>query len=386
MIVVEHDAKELLAVQGVPLPGAILLRQVPKYDGGGGEPAGPWLVKPQISGAGSSTPPENITAHNAREIADATRQWLGSDYNGHEVSAVRVERKLIGEHRAYLCFECDPIDIGVRVSVGFAGAGDTSMKVPPETTRATDSMPPDPTAVIAGATRLADQLPETVRAQVAAAARMLTPLFFGYEAIRIEINPLTIFEDGSWMVGDVGMEIDENALFRHPELISLMDRRDDNYADTRRRRQLGLDFSVVDEQGEIGLLTNGTALALHLMAEFRSRNLRPYNYIDLRASRIVEGSDCLKTAMERIVAGPNVRVALINLVSGNSDIDVIAKTLAETLQHLSIEIPVIVRLAGLEPDRAKSYFGDLKTNVVLAADLATALQLVERRAPTQAST
>jgi succinyl-CoA synthetase beta subunit len=385
MIVVEHDAKELLAVQGVPVPGGVMLRQVPKYDGAGDEPAGPWLVKPQIPDSGNSRRPDNITAHNAREIAEATKRWIGEDFLGHTISSVRVERKLIADQRAHLSFVCDPIDIGIRIGVGFGGSGDTAAPVLPGTTLNIDTAAPDPAAVVACATRLADHLPDAVRAQVAAAARMLTPLFFGYEALRMEVDPLMIFEDGSWMVGNVQMQIDENALFRHPELVSLVDRRGGNYLDVQRRRKLGLDFSVVDENGQIGLLTNGTALALLVMGELRARKLSSYNYIDLRASRIIEGSECLKTALEWIIAGPNIRSVLINLVSGNSDINVIAETLAQTLDKLATEMPVVLRIAGLRTEMAKKYFGGLKTNIAVVSDLETALDLVEQQAAIQAT-
>ncbi len=385
MIVVEHDAKELLAVQGVPMPGGIMLRQVPKYDREGDEPAGPWLIKPQIPDAGPGNRPTYTTARNAREVAEAARQWLGNKYNGHTISAVRVERKLIAAHRAYLSFECDPTDIGIRVSVGFGDAGDTASPVLPDTALESETTVPDPNAVLACAARLADQLPETIRDQVHAAARTLIPLFFGYEAIVLEIDPLMVFEDGSWMVGNVEMQIDENALFRHPELISLMDRRGDSYVDSRKRRELGLDFSVVDDKGNVGLLTNGTALALFLMEELRARKLRPYNYIDLRASRITEGSDCLKTAIDLILAGSKVRTILINLVSGASEIDAIAKAIGETLKQMRLDIPIVIRLAGNDPEIAKPHFDDIDTDITLLSDLEAALELVERQASLQAS-
>lgn len=361
-----------------------MLRQVPKYDETADDPAGPWLVKPQIPDLGHNRRPDNITAQNAREVAEAANKWLGREFKGHTVSAVRVERKLIAAHRGYLCFECDPIDIGVQVRLGFDGAGDTATPVEPDESFMTDTTTPDPTAVVACVDRLSQEMPDTVRAQVNAAAGMLTPLFFGYEAIRLEIDPLMIFEDGSWMVGNVEMQIDENGLFRHPELISLMDRRDDNYSDIQRRRELGLDFSVVDKNGHIGLLTNGTALTVFLMAELRSRNLSPYNYIDLRPSFIIEGSECIKTAMDQIIAGPNIQTVLINLVGVNSDIEVIAKALAQTLRQNPSEIPIVVRLAGLDPDAATKIFDGSNSNITLASDLDTALQLVERHATTQA--
>ena len=380
MIVVEHDAKELLAVQGVPLPGGIMLRQVPKYDEDGDEPAGPWLIKPQIPDADRGRRPRNKTANNAREVADAARHWLGKKIGGQTVSAVRVERKLTGAHRAYLSFQCDPTEIGVRVGVGYGKAGDSATPVLPRTKVVSETTVPDPNGVIACAIRLAEQLPETVRGQVCAAARMLTPLFFGYEAIQLEIDPLMVFEDGSWMVGDVEMQIDENALFRHPELISLMDRRGDSYLDALRRRELGLDFSVVDDAGTVGLLTNGTALALFLMDELRARKLRPYNYIDLRAHRINDKPECLKTALEWIVAGPKIRTVLINLVSGASEVDMIAEAVARALEEVRPDIPIVIRLAGLKADMARRHFDDCLPNVTLVSDLEAALQLVKQRA------
>ena len=187
------------------------------------------------------------------------------------------------------------------------------------------------------------------------------------------------------MVGNVEMQIDENALFRHPELISLMDRRGDSYLDNRKRRELGLDFSVVDDEGNVGLLTNGTALALFLMEELRARKLRPYNYIDLRASRITDGSECLKTAIDWILAGSKVRTVLINLVSGASEIDAIAKAIGETLKQMPPDIPIVIRLAGNDPDIAKAHFDDIDADITLVSDLEAALQLVERQASLQAS-
>lgn len=372
MIILEHDAKELLAIQGIPVPGGVMLRQPPKYTDGE-EDAGPWLVKVQIPGIELVEGQSSVVARNAREVANAATRLLSSAISGQDVVAVRVEQKLDAAHHAYLRFDCDANNAGVRVSVA---PGNASLgKVAPKTVK-TDTAVPDPSALIACAGRLAAMLPAEIRNQVSAAARMLAPLYFGYEAISIEIDPLMIFDDGSWIVGDVDMRIDENALFRHPELIALMDRRGDSYLDVRHRRELGFDFSVVDQNGYVGILTNGTALALYLINALYARGLAPYNFIDLRANRITDGSDCLATALGRIADGPKVRAVLINLDSGGTDISAIAEAVLSALEKSPINVPAVIRLTGPDSAQAERQLARSGAAISIAPDLDGAFELV----------
>ncbi len=361
MIVLEHDAKELLAVQGVPVPGGIQLTQVPKYDlEQENEQAGPWLIKPQVESPHRIPFADIAVAATRKEVADECGKLLGKRINGHRVNSVRVERQILSDTRGLLSLSCDPIAPGVRVAVAANDTGRVSGGP------AQDVAAPDPTAVVACVTRLAGALPDTLRVPIVAAATQLAPLYFGYEALQIEIDPLVVLPDNSWVAGDVKMIIDECALFRHPELIAMIERRDFAYDAVRRKRAFGLDYLVLDAAGDIGTLTTGQGLGAFLVDEMRQQGLRPYNYLEADAATLIDTPASIVEAFRLLSEAKNLTAALITVVEDETDLTELAGLFAQSLAQASeLTCPIVLRLTGPNAEAAAALLRDVRPDVEL---------------------
>ena len=377
MIVLEHDAKELLAVQGFPVPGGIHMAQVPQYETeNADEKAGPWIVKPQIPIGWSIDGDDVQYAHSPKEVAEMTADFLGSRIDGHTVHMVRIERAMDPASTASLSFELDPQAAGVRICVA---AGDTIGKVQnlDGAQRACEVVVPDPSAVATGVARLTPQIPEDRRNPVTAAARQLAPLFFGYEALLIEIDPLLIFADGTWAAGDVKMILDENALFRHPELISLIERRNLAYRETVQKRAFGISHVPVDPDGEVGMITTGAGLAMQLIVELRDRGLAPYNFLDAGMDVLDDDPEPLTEAFRWLQGAPNLKAIMITAVAGATDLMKLASGMTSALASApEMTVPVVACLRGSDADAAMASLEPIADRVSITGDIDAAIDLI----------
>ena len=346
MLLSEHDAKELLAVQGIPVPGGIQLEQAPRYDEDQpSEKSGPWTVRPQLLGAVPNLSTHVVTATNNAEIYAAATALLGATIDGRRVHSVFVERKFTPRGQSFLRFECDPPNAGIRITVGDP-APDGQSGGPPDAKRPSTVVPPDPNSVIAGVEKLATAMPSDVRDCVAEAGRMLAPLFFGYEAVLMEIAPL-LLSDGGWTVGDVKLAIDENALFRHPELLSLVERRDYAYRDVRERRRFGVDYRVIDPDGTVATLATGAAYGAFLIDEMKARGLSPYNVMGGGLATLNSSDEPLDHLLESYEAAASPRCLMVAVVGDVVDLPEFAHRFAAALtKRPDFKLPIVARLVG----------------------------------------
>lgn len=364
MLLLEQDAKELLAIQGIPIPGAIRLAQVPAVgpveDGG---KSGPWIVKPQILSAAAASAASAVIATTNEEVAAAAAAMLNNTIGGQTVRSVLVERQMTARGAAYLSFRCDPQSAGIRIGLR---AGDAALL--------SETVAPDPTAVIACVNRLSASLPVEARACVVEAGRMLAPLYFGYEAALLEIDPLTILPDGTWAVGDVRLAIDENALFRHPELVSLVDRRDYAYGDVRRLRAQGIDLRVLDPGGTIAAIAVGAGHCACLLDEMMARGLRPHSFMDAGPAALDGAPERLCAAIDWLEEAASLRCVLLAAGDGAVDLAAFAGQLAAALaQRPGFATPVVVRLAGAGAGAAGAILQQAYTHADLEPDIGAAL-------------
>jgi succinyl-CoA synthetase beta subunit len=368
MLLLEQDAKELLAIQGIPIPGAIRLAQIPALgDAGDGGPSGPWVVKPQILSPAAGVASAVVARSNA-EVAAAAATLLNQAIGGEIVRSVLVERQMTPRATAYLSFRCDPAAAGIRIDVGAAAGA-----------RFGETAAPDPGAVIDCVNRLSASLEGERRACVAEAGRLLAPLYFGYEAALLEIDPLTILADGSWAVGDVRMALDENALFRHPELISVVERRPYIYGDVQQIRAYGIDHHIVDPNGSVATIAAGAGHSAQLLDELSARGLRPYNFMDAGRAAIAGAPEHLAAALDMIQEAPALRCVLLAAGDGVIDLAAFAAQLAEALAaRPDFTTPMVARLIGTGAGAAGAILQQAYSPAQVEPELGAALDAVAR--------
>ena len=372
MYLLEHDAKELLAARGVAVPAGCLIESAAGARAAT-LPAGPWIVKGQIAAGGRGKAGIIRKAASAAEVVSHAREIVGISINGRHVGSVRIER-LVGDAReAYLGFLLDPASGGVRVILSASGGMDIE-QVPRDRIH-TELAPPDAPAMIECLHRLARHLPADIAPAARDAGERLARIFLEIEAMLVEVNPLFVLEGGRWIAGDAKVITDDSALPRQHALLKLVQARAAAYADVARKHEHGFDYVVVDPGGEIGLLTTGAGLSMMLIDELRAAGMKPYNFLDIRTGGLRGETRRLTQVLQWIAEGRNVKVLLVNIFAGITDLGEFSRLLVTALRSATqLKVPVVARLVGTNLSAARDTLAAAK--IGLHTDLDAAIEEV----------
>ncbi|PKN87517.1 MAG: ADP-forming succinate--CoA ligase subunit beta [Chloroflexi bacterium HGW-Chloroflexi-8] len=183
--------------------------------------------------------------------------------------------------------------------------------------------------------------------------------FWETDSTLAEINPLVITKDERMMALDAKMIIDDNALFRHPDLIEFRDLDIEAPAEVEARKY-GLSFIKLD--GEIGCMVNGAGLAMATMDIIQQNGGSPANFLDIGGGA---GAEKVSAALRIILSDPKVKVILINIFGGITRCDEVAKGLLSSIKQTKIKIPIVVRLVGTNEELGRRLLCDSE---ILTAD------------------
>lgn len=374
MYLLEHDAKELLAQHGIPIPpGRLLVGDETIYRPA--LPPGPWIVKGQINTGGRGKAGIIRKADTLQEIANHTYSVLGATVKGRRVNSIRIEQRVDAAEECYLAFMVDPAAAGVRVIMSAQGGMEIEA-VPSDLVRS-EIAQPDYAALAACVQRLAASMPGAKAQALREAGERLARFFLECEALLAEINPLFVKADGSWIAGDAKIVTDDNALVRQPDLRNLLEQRATAYPEAALKLNHGFDYVVVDPQGEIGLLTTGAGLSMMLIDELRAAGLRPYNFLDIRTGGLRGETKRLVQVLRWIAKGRNVRVLLINIFAGITELGEFSRLLVTALREVpQLKVPVVARLVGNGLPAAREVLTD--AGIRLHTGLDDALEEVRR--------
>jgi succinyl-CoA synthetase beta subunit len=340
MMLLEHDAKSLLAQDGVPIPAGFLATAA-----SAAVRDEPSMVKAQVPVGGRGKAGGIRRAETVAQQHQALAQLLGMTIKGHTVRACRVEQVVEGTE-CYLSFSLDPVRARLNVIVSAQGGVDIEAQAGKSTLLAADAAFTVGTAIDA-TRRLVRGIASPLRETMIGAAEQLVAEFFKLEATLLEVNPLFVRRDGSWVAGDVKFVVDDNALIRQPRLSDLISRRAEAYPDAALKLANGFDFVVVDPAGEIGLVTTGAGLSMQILDEIAARGHKPFNFCDIRTGQLRGDPTRLIRALQWIAAGPSVRSVLINFFAGITNLGEVADLLVAAQKAVpELRAPVIARLIG----------------------------------------
>lgn len=372
MFLLEHDAKELLAARGVPVPAGWLLEREDTIQRAA-LPRGPWMVKAQVATGGRGKAGLVRRAATLREIHEHASALFGKTVGGRPVAALRIEQAVTGAREAYIGIVLEPAAGALRVLASARGGVDVEQLARESLHDARCAASFE--AAAATLERLARALPPEAAGAVAEAGASLARAFFELEAVLVEVNPLFVLGDGRWLAGDAKIVTDDNALARREELRALLARRARAYPEAAFKLEHGFDYVVVDEEGEVGLLTTGAGLSMMLIDELRAAGLRPYNFLDLRTGGLRGESARLAEALRRIARGRKVRVLLVNIFAGITDLGEFARLLLDALAQVpQLSAPVVARLVGNGLPAAREVLA--AAGIALHADLDEAIAQV----------
>ena len=186
--------------------------------------------------------------------------------------------------------------------------------------------------------------------QLSSATRIMIGLFRAFEATDaslVEINPFLLTEDGKWLALDAKVNLDDNALFRHKEMLLLRDFNEEDPLEIRASRY-GINYIRLD--GTIGCMVNGAGLAMATMDIIKLAGGSPANFLDVGGGANAEQ---VRNAFQILLADKNVKAVLINIFGGIMRCDIVAGGVVEAAKALGLNIPVVVRLEGTNVEQGR---------------------------------
>ncbi len=374
MFLIEHHGKELLAAHGIPVPMGVFVPAgsdplAYKF------PAGPVMVKAQVLAGGRGKAGAVQAADSQGQVRRVIAEFDGRTLNGKPIHGFRVEQRVDFVHEAYVSLSIDGEAARIRLFVSPDGGVDVEAHATHE--RAARSALAHPDELAGAAEEICAALPSPVRAALAGAVPRLADLFLRYEATLLEINPLFVRADGSWIVGDVKLVIDDNAIVRQGAIRSLLEQHPDIYPESARKLIHGFDYVEVDVDGEIGLITTGAGLSMQLIDELKDQRRRPLNFCDIRSGQFRGDPARLIAVMRWITERPHIRVVLVNIFAGITDLAEFARLLVQAAAAVpELRVPMVARLIGRNLDEARHILATSDLAVTLEPDLDRAMALV----------
>ena len=162
----------------------------------------------------------------------------------------------------------------------------------------------------------------------------------------VEINPLITTTSGEVKAIDAKISVDDNELFRHPEIAAMRDATSEPAAETRAREA---NLSYVKLDGAVGCCVNGAGLAMATMDLVNFYGGEPANFLDIGGS---SNPDKVVAALEIITADSNVKAILFNIFGGITRCDDVAKGIIEAMRRIDIKVPIVIRLTGTNEELA----------------------------------
>lgn len=370
----EYQAKALFRAFGIPVPAGgsaetpeEAVRQAEKLR------SGPLVVKAQIHAGGRGKAGGVLTADGPEAVSSHARRLLGKALvtrqtgpEGRMVRSVLVEEGQVVEHEYYVAVTLDRAAGRPAVLV----SPDGGMDIEEVAATAPDRLlrlDVDPLWGLRGyeARRLAAFLGFSGKG-LRACAGLLEKLFTLYEscdASLVEINPLIRTTGGDLIALDAKINLEENALFRHPDLRALGDpaERDPLEAEAERH---GLNY--IRLAGNIGVMVNGAGLAMATMDLIKQAGGEPANFLDVGG-----GADARKIAagFRIILSDPRVKAILVNIFGGILRCDLLAEGVVMAARESGVSVPLIVRLQGTNAEEGRRILHESGLSFSVAEDL-----------------
>ena len=387
----EHQAKALLKAYGAPVAEGVAIFDADEAENAAKALPGPlYVVKSQIHAGGRgkgkfaelgadakggvrlAKSVEDVVA-NAREMLGNTLVTKQTGPAGKQVNRLYIEDGADIDRELYLSILVDRSNGRVSFVASTEGGMDIET-VAEQTPEKIHTVGIDPITGVTGVD--IDKLNAAFELTGAAAedGKMLFPAlykaFTEKDMSLLEVNPLIVMTDGHLRVLDAKVSFDNNALFRHPDVMEL---RDVSEEDEKEIEASKWDLAYIALDGTIGCMVNGAGLAMATMDIIKLYGAEPANFLDVGGGASTEK---VTAAFKIITADPSVKGILVNIFGGIMRCDVIAEGVIAAVKEVGLEVPLVVRLEGTRVEQGKKIIAESGLNVIPADDLDDAAQKI----------
>jgi succinyl-CoA synthetase beta subunit len=377
----EYQAKELFKKYKIPIPSggaAFSVEEACKVAAGlGGWPV---VVKAQIHAGGRGKGGGVKLARSAADVKSLAGQILGMTLVTHQtgpegrlVRKVLVEQGLNIKKELYLSIIPDRASAKIVVMASEAGGMDIE-EVAAKTPEKIIKVFVNPLLGLQGyhCRQLAYglNLPPAAVKSFTPMIQNLFRLFVEYDCSLVEINPLVLTAEEAVIALDAKINFDDNALFRHKDVLELRDLDEENPLEVEASK-FNLNYIALD--GNVGNMVNGAGLAMATMDIIKLAGAEPANFLDVGGGASAE---MVENGFRIILSDRNVKGILINIFGGILRCDTLAKGVVEAATKTGIQVPVVVRMEGTNVEEGRRILAESGLNLITAADLKDAAKKV----------
>lgn len=377
----EYQAKNLFAQYGLPVPmgeivwnaeeAALAARKI-----GGNR----WVVKAQVHAGGRGKAGGVRIVSSEEELKKAVKDLLGTrlvtyqtDENGQPVNQILIETPSQIDKELYLSAVVDRATQRVVIMASTEGGVDIE-KVAHDTPEKILTIVVDPLlGVLPYQCRdlgFALKLNNEQIKQLTHIVTKLYELFMQKDLSLVEINPLVITKSGDLLCLDGKINVDDNALYRQPEIREMRDTSQEEERETRAQKW-ELNYIALD--GDIGCMVNGAGLAMATMDLIKLNGGNPANFLDVGGGATKER---VTEAFKIILSDKNVKAVLVNIFGGIVRCDLIAEGIISAVAEVGITIPVVVRLEGNNAELGAKKLTESGLNIIAAKSFSDAAKQV----------
>jgi succinyl-CoA synthetase beta subunit len=369
----EYQAKELLRAYGVPVPPGEVVYSDRAAARVADEVGGSrWVVKAQIHAGGRGRVGGVKLANSPQKVAELADQMIGSILvtpqtgpEGKRVQRVLVERASRIEREFYLSVIVDRVSQRIVVMASAQGG----VEIEEVATHSPDAIHKE---YVDPGVGLLDFQCRKIATAIGLASRAVPftrllkriyRLFREKDCLLLEINPFIESEDGDLLALDAKMSFDDNSLFRRGDIAELRDFEEDDPKEVDAAGH-GLNYVALD--GTVGCIVNGAGLAMATMDAIVLHGGRPANFLDVGGGASPEK---VANAFRIVMQDPNVRAILVNIFAGINRCDWIAQGVVQATRDQTIQVPVVVRLAGTNVMEGRRILDESGLDLIQAEDL-----------------
>ncbi len=337
----EHQGKDLFASHGIPVPRGIVCDTAEAARAATEILGGTSVVKVQVQIGGRGKGGGVVLAGTPDEAEAAATRMLAEGFKGMKVTRVLVEERLPIAQEFYAAILLDR-STGTDLAMVTAEGGVDIEELAHTRPEAIRKLHVDPEIGLRPyhLRGLTGALPPEARDLVGNVLAGLYDVLTKEDATLVEVNPLVLLTDGRVLALDAKVTVDDNALWRQPEIEMLKSVFPIDPVEFR-AREAGLQYVKLD--GEVGIIGNGAGLVMSTLDVVQQAGARAANFLDIGGGASAES---MATSLEVILSDPSVRSVLVNIFGGITRCDLVAEGIIEALERVTPTVQIVVRLDG----------------------------------------
>jgi succinyl-CoA synthetase beta subunit len=375
----EYQGKELFRKYGVTTPRGFACFSADEAVEAAKKLGGSvWVVKAQIHAGGRGKGGGVKVAKSLSEVKELSEKILGMQLVTHQTGpgGQKVRRLLVEEGAAiqkelYVGMVVDRVTQRVALMASSEGGMDIE-EVAAKTPEKIHKVFIDPGTGLLDrdASDVAEKIgvPESSRAEAVKLLQALYKCFDETDASLAEINPLILTADGKVVALDAKLNFDDNALFRHPEVVAMRDLDEEDPLEIEASMH---ELSYISLDGNIGCMVNGAGLAMATMDTIKLFGGEPANFLDVGGGATAEK---VTAAFKIMLSNPKVKCILVNIFGGIMKCDTIAAGVVTAAREVHLSVPLVVRMKGTNEDIGKKILAESGLPIISAGNMGEAGQ------------